>query len=115
VRKQGAGRALQAKNGDHVFKVQAAKQRESLLFSAMKKASFVYRQRRFFQRNPSLRTGEIPLRGVKSLRGEIRWRGYWTDFISPLCASTKISPNRRFDFTVAQATISLRLYNSYPH
>jgi hypothetical protein len=48
VRKQGAERALQAKSGDHVFEVQAAKQRESLLFSAIKETSFVYRGKRGF-------------------------------------------------------------------
>jgi hypothetical protein len=46
----------------------------------MKKAAFVYRQKRFFQRNPSLRTGEIHLRWVKSLGGEIPLRGVTDGF-----------------------------------
>ena len=39
--------------------------------SARKKASFVYRQKTLFQRNPSFRTSEIHLWRVKSLCGEI--------------------------------------------
>ena len=35
-----------------------------------------------FQLNPSFRTGEIMPRRVKSLRGEIRFAGDWTDLIS---------------------------------
>jgi hypothetical protein len=77
----------------------------------MKKATFVYRQKRFFQRNPSFRTGEIYLRWVKSLRGEIPLRGVRDGFHFTRGRSPRISPMAlAVDFTAAGAAISLLLF-----
>jgi len=76
----------------------------------MKKVSFA-RKRDFFQRNPSLRTGEIRLAaGEIAFGGEIPLRGVKDGFHFTECASIRfhqrrkplISPRRSRDFTKPQ-------------
>ena len=71
--------------------------------SAMKKALLSTRQKRFFQRNPSLTTGEIHLRWVKSRCDEIPLRGVTDGFHFTVRQRRTISPKASaFDFTEAE-------------
>ena len=72
-------------------------------FPHQKKALLSTRQKRFFQRNPSLTTGEIHLRWVKSRCDEIPLRGVTDGFHFTVRQRRTISPKASaFDFTEAE-------------